>query len=149
MLYTEGLRTKKQVMQPYKMMNTELAEVKCHLYLGLELSNDLSLGIHINNTVGKAIRVLNFLRRNLHDSPRSIKKRTMLTSDQLLSTSVLCGIHISYVISITSNRYKDEVADLSQVDIKEMRVWHRWSRTECTLTTSFHSKANHDVESSK
>ncbi len=56
------------------MMNTKLAEVKHHLYLGVELSNDHSWGIHINNTVGKAIRFLNFLRRNLCDCPRNIKE---------------------------------------------------------------------------
>ncbi len=55
-------------------MNNNLEEVKHHPYLGVELSNDLSWGIHINNTIGKAIRVLNFLRRNLYDCPRNIKE---------------------------------------------------------------------------
>ncbi len=44
-------------------MNTKLAEVKHHPYLRVELNNNLSLGIHITNTVVKAIRVLNFIRR--------------------------------------------------------------------------------------
>ncbi len=56
------------------MMNTKLAEIKHHPYLGVELSNDLSWGMHINNTVVKAIRVLNFLKRNLYDCPRNIKE---------------------------------------------------------------------------
>ncbi len=67
-------RKRNLVMQLYTMMKTKLAEVKHHPYLGVELSNDLSWGIHINNTVGKAIRVLNFLRRNLYNCPRNIKE---------------------------------------------------------------------------
>ncbi len=61
-------------MQPYTMMNTKLAEVKHHLYLGVELSDDLSWGIPINNTVGKAIIILDFHKRNLYDCPRNIKE---------------------------------------------------------------------------
>ncbi len=52
----------------------------------------------------------------------SSRLHTLLTSDQLLSELVLCGTNISNVMSTTWNKYKDVVPDLSQVDIKDIRV---------------------------
>ncbi len=54
--------------------NTNLSEVKHFTYLGVEVSSDLSCGIHINNTVGKANRFLNILKINVHDCLRNIKE---------------------------------------------------------------------------
>ncbi len=56
------------------MMGVKLAQVKHHSYLGIEISSDLSWGTHINNTVGKATRMLNLPSRNLYDCPEFIKE---------------------------------------------------------------------------
>ncbi len=58
----------------------------------------------------------------------SRRLHTLLTSDQLLNALVLCGAHISNVMSTTWNKYKHVVPDLSQVGTKDMRVWQRWSQ---------------------
>ncbi len=101
-------RKRNLVMQPYTMMNTKLTEVKHHLYLGVELRNNLSWGIHINYTVGKAIRVLNFPLKKLVRLSKEHQGDCIhcLSQTSMLNTLVLCGTHISNVMSTIWNRYK-------------------------------------------
>ena len=51
---------------PYTINGVQLEHVKNHPYLGVELDSTLSWNQHQKNTLSKAQRTLNLLRRNLH-----------------------------------------------------------------------------------
>ena len=50
----------------FSLSNSTLQETNSHIYLGVELSQDLRWTNHINKTTVKANKVLGFIRHNLH-----------------------------------------------------------------------------------
>jgi hypothetical protein len=84
-------RTKSPIQGSYSMLGMQLAEVTHHPYLGIELSDDLSWNLHINNVISKASRVLGFISRNLYRCPEQIKVQAYLT---------LVRPHLEYASSI-------------------------------------------------
>ena len=63
----------------YELNNHILQEVKDNPYLGLQISNDLKWGIHINNVCNKANATLGFIRRNLRNVPESCRKTAYIS----------------------------------------------------------------------
>ena len=57
----------------YSIGGVPLKQVTHHPYLGVELSEDLNWGNHVNNVAPKAQRTLNFLRRNLSGCSQDTK----------------------------------------------------------------------------
>ena len=55
------------LMFPYTIGGQQLQHVTHHPYLGIELTDDLSWGPHLEKMIPKAQRTLNLLRRNLSD----------------------------------------------------------------------------------
>ena len=58
----------------YTIGGQQVKHINHHPYLGVELAQDLSWNCHINQTVSKAQRTLNLLRRNLTDCSRTTKE---------------------------------------------------------------------------
>ena len=63
----------------YELDNHILQEVKDNPYLGLQISNDLKWGIHINNVCNKANSTLGFIRRNLRNVPEPCRKTAYIS----------------------------------------------------------------------
>ena len=63
----------------YQLNNTILKEVQSNPYLGLNIANDLSWTIHINNICKKANTTLGFLRRNVQHCPKEIRLTAYLS----------------------------------------------------------------------
>ena len=59
-------RKKTPIRYPYRISDVELEHVSHRPYLGVEIAADLSWGPHLNQTIPKAQRSLNLLRRNLY-----------------------------------------------------------------------------------
>ncbi|XP_014679418.1 PREDICTED: RNA-directed DNA polymerase from mobile element jockey-like, partial [Priapulus caudatus] len=62
-------RKQTPIKQTYTIMGTKLKKEEHQLYLGVELTDDLSWSTHISRSKGKANRALNFIRRNLVGCP--------------------------------------------------------------------------------
>ena len=58
---------------PYKINGEALKHVTHHPYLGVQLDSSLSWDRQVNNTVAKAQRTLNLIRRNLHGCSQKTK----------------------------------------------------------------------------
>ncbi len=128
------------------MINTKLKEVKQHPYLGVEPSNDLSWRIHINNTAGKAIRVLHFPRRPciiVLGTSRTLPK--LLTSDQCW---VCWCCAIWYLQPGTDTKMRCQLCHREISNIWQCDRHDHWTEQEYTPAVLFRGKANHDVESS-
>ena len=57
----------------YTLGGTTLQETASHSYLGVEITNDLKWGNHIQSISARANRALGFIRRNLHCCPQDLK----------------------------------------------------------------------------
>ena len=66
---------KRPLTQDYHIHNTKLQTVKDAKYLGLTISSDLSWNSHVDITDKKVNTSLNFLKRNLHSCPTSVKEK--------------------------------------------------------------------------
>jgi hypothetical protein len=73
------LATKNIIQFEYKMKGEILENVEATMYLGITITTNLKWNRHINLLTTKANRVLNFLKRNLKNCPKSIKERAYLT----------------------------------------------------------------------
>lgn len=69
----------------YEMMDVRLEQTSHNQYLGVHIQHDLRWNKQVDHAKFKAFRVLNFLRRNFHHSPSSIKEKlyTMLARPHL------------------------------------------------------------------
>ena len=61
------------------MLGQTLESVTTNPYLGVEFSNNLSWGPHIDKIVSKANKSLGLLRRNLSHFPENVLKRAYLS----------------------------------------------------------------------
>ena len=59
----------------YHINEIKLQKVKNAKYLGLTISSDLSWNTHVDITAKKATTSLNFLKRNLHSCPSTVKEK--------------------------------------------------------------------------
>ena len=59
----------------YDIHGTKLQTVKNAKYLGVTISSDLSWNTHVDTTAKKATTSLNFLKRNLHSCPSTVKDK--------------------------------------------------------------------------
>ena len=51
----------------------------CHVYLGVEIDNNLKWSSHIQTISNKSTKVLNFIKRNLYNFPADTKRTAYLT----------------------------------------------------------------------
>ena len=70
---------KKLINTSYQLHGHTLDTEDASKYLGVTLTDDLSWGRHVSNTVGKGNRSLGFLRRNFKDCTTSVKAYTYTT----------------------------------------------------------------------
>lgn len=65
------------LIQSYSIHGSDLQTVKHAKYLGVTISSDLSWNKHVDNTAKKATTILslNFLKRNLHSCPSTVKEK--------------------------------------------------------------------------
>ena len=82
----------------YKLGESILEETKCHPYLGVEISNNLSWSNHINRNTSSANRQLGFIRRNLYSCNKQIKQNAYMS---------LVRPHIEYASSVWDPHQKD------------------------------------------
>ena len=66
-------RSRNPVETPYSLKGQILDSVPCTTYLGVDITNKLDWGTHINRVCKKANSTLGFLKRNLRVSDRSTK----------------------------------------------------------------------------
>ena len=59
----------------YDIHGTKLQTVKNAKYLGVTISSDLSWNTHVPTTAKKVTTSLNFLKRNLHSCPSTVKDK--------------------------------------------------------------------------
>ena len=59
----------------YDIHGTKLQTVKNTKYLGMTISSDLSWNTHVDTTAKMATTSLNFLKRNLHSWPTTVKDK--------------------------------------------------------------------------
>ena len=64
----------------YELCGTILQSVTHEKYLGVLISSDLSWTPHIQKVATTANQKLGFLRRNLKDSPKNLKKLACITT---------------------------------------------------------------------
>ena len=63
----------KQIVHGYLLHNQVLENVSSAKYLGVQTTDDLDWGQHINEITSKATKTLGFLRRNMAFAPRETK----------------------------------------------------------------------------
>ena len=63
----------KQIVHGYFLHNQVLENVSSAKYLGVQITDDLAWGQHINEITSKATKTLGFLCRNMAFAPRETK----------------------------------------------------------------------------
>ena len=89
-----------------------LEQVDSNPYLGVQLSDDLKWGKHINKVTKKANSTLGFLRRNLKSCPQTLKE----TAYKSLIRSVL-----EYSSSVWDPHFKQDIKQLEAVQRRAAR----------------------------
>ena len=74
----------------YDIHGTKLQTVKNAKYLGVTISSDLSWNTHVDTTAKKATTSLNFLKRNLHSCPSTVKDKCYVTGLTHYGICLLC-----------------------------------------------------------
>ena len=67
-------RKRKKIHASYTLEGTDLENVESIKYLGVTITSDLRLNIHVSNVCTKANRTLGFLRGNLYSCPLEVKE---------------------------------------------------------------------------
>ena len=101
----------------YNLHGHTLEAVTSAKYIGVSILNNLKWDSHITNISDKANRTLGSLIRNLRVSSRKTKSQAYfgLVRPQLQYMQLRHGTHIHSAISTGSNRYRDELLDMSPV----------------------------------
>lgn len=68
-----------QKFYEYTLGDTVLADTKCHPYLGVNISSNLTWSKHINQITSNTNRNLNFVRRNLYSCTKQIKQTAYMS----------------------------------------------------------------------
>jgi hypothetical protein len=111
-----------QLKTGYKMFGQELQQVEHHPYLGVELSQNLSWGQHIDIISNRANRSLNFIRRNL--------SRCSSTTKQMAYKS-LVQPHLQYASAAWDPYQANHINKIEKVQSKAARfVLNRYGRTD-------------------
>lgn len=86
----------------YSINNTSLSRVTSYKYLGIQFTPNLSWSSHISAVCNKASRTLGFIRRNLRNSPSSVRKLAYFTfvRPQLEFISPIWSPHQKYLIDM-------------------------------------------------
>ena len=112
---TTTLKTKPSKFT-YNLSGQPLEVVKSHPYLGVTFDNKHSWAPHINSTVAKATRSLNYLSRNLSNCSPHIKEFAYnLYVRPSLNTPLLFGPLKQLLEKTKLKKSKLELADLSPV----------------------------------
>lgn len=87
---------------PYSINSNLLTRTSSYKYLGIILTPNLSWSDHISSICAKASRSLGYLRRNLRNSPSSVRKLAFLTFvlPQLEFASSIWSPHQNYLIDM-------------------------------------------------
>ena len=95
----------------YQIHGHTLEVMDSSKYLGVTISEDLNWRKHIDDTVNKANKILEFVRRNLSDCSAPVKSAayTTMVRPRLENSSTITEI------STTWNRYSAELQDSSTV----------------------------------
>ena len=83
----------KPLQTQYDIEGRILEEVQHHLYLGVELTSDLTWKTHIANISGKANRIHNLLRRHLYGCSQEVRSRAITTLVHPTSSIRQYGTH--------------------------------------------------------
>ena len=96
----------------YKMCGVPLQVVSDCLYLGVNLSHDLSWKHHINQTTKKASSTVGFLRRNFRNCPQECKKLAYIS---------LVRSKLEYAATVWDPFIKNEIEKLERVQRQAAR----------------------------
>lgn len=86
----------------YSINNTFLSKATSYKYHGIQFTPNLSWSSHISTICSKASKTLGFIRRNLRNSPSSVRKLAYLTfiCPQLEFASSIWSPHQKYLIEM-------------------------------------------------
>ena len=96
----------------YSILGVNLTESRQITYLGIRIQNDLRWNEQTHHTATRATGVLNFLRRNFHHCPTSVK-------DKLYSTIV--RPHLEYAVAAWDPYTKKNISSIEQVQRRAAR----------------------------
>ena len=109
------------------MGNEALERVSHHPYLGVEITDNLKWSHHINNIVGKANKVLWFLRRNLSRCPKSIKQQFYMA---------LVRPHLEYACAVWNPHIKADIQKIEMVQRRAARfISNNYNRSDGAVTS--------------
>ena len=67
------------IQHNYTLLGHEIAIKDRHVYLGVEIDNNLKWSSHMQTISNKPTKVLNFIKRNLYNCPADTKTTAYLT----------------------------------------------------------------------
>ena len=124
---TRFSRRKKQEEPRYLVNDTPLVHKKCAKYLGIMFGNTLDWGEHVNSVVGRAMKNLHFVMRNLKGTSSQVKEKAYTT---------LIRPILEYGAGIWDPHKKGQIKSLEAVQRKAARrvsgkvKWRKWENSE-------------------
>ena len=119
-------KRKLPIIYDYTVNNTVLNSVPHSAYLGVELSEDLSWKVHIDNIEKKANTVLGFVKRNFYRASEEVK--------QLLYLS-LVRPHLEYASAVWDPHHSVQISKLEKTQNRAARFVKRDYRTTSSVTS--------------
>ena len=122
----------------YNINSISLEQVKTHKHLGVIISSDLSWKPHVLSVAAKANRILGLLKRTFGKCSEAITIGYKSIVSQLLSTLVLCGIHINNICLISLKECKGMLPGGSLVVLSTIvNVWSILAGQHSTRVVNF------------
>jgi hypothetical protein len=119
-------RSKKPKTHQYKLGNTILQQTTSHVYLGVEISEDLKWHNHINKITAKSSRVLGFIKRNLRSCPSDLRA---------LAFQTLVRPHLEYCSTVWNPHTNDLIDKIEAIQRRGARfVCSDYRRTSSVTT---------------